>query len=211
MDWQILGAFLVATTVFLATPGPVMAVVIGNTLKGGHTVGLRTVLGIGLGEVMVLGLLAVSLLLSSRFFGHVFPWFSLASAAYLIWLAANTVLCGEGPARTDARTLSSRPFLDGFAVTVSNPAALLFYSAFFMPFVARSDSPAAQFGILAALYVPLSIVSDLMCVMLIARLVHRRFRGSAYVRVARLLSAAVYLGTSTLAVASFLQMIASQN
>src|SRR5690349_12157525 len=92
MDWQTLGAFLAATTILLATPGPVMAIIIGNTLQGGHTVGIRTVLGIGLGEVMLVALLAVSFLLSSRFFGDFFPWFSLASAAYLACLAANTLL-----------------------------------------------------------------------------------------------------------------------
>lgn len=206
MDWQILGAFLVATTVFLATPGPVMAVVISNTLNGGQSVGMRTVLGIGLGEVMVLSLLALSFLLSSRFFGHVFPWFSLASAAYLAWLAANTILRASEPAQVAARNLSSRPFLDGFAVTVSNPTALLFYSAFFMPFVVRSESPAAQFGTLAALYVPLSIAVDLTCVILVTKLSHRRARGAGFACLARLLSATVYLGTSVLAVVSFLQM-----
>lgn len=208
MDWQILGAFLVATAVFLATPGPVMAIVVGNTLNGGQAVGLRTVLGIGLAEALVLGLLALSLLLSSRLFGDVFPWFSLASAVYLAWLATNTVLGARRPARAAVRNLAPRPFLDGFAVTVSNPAALLFYTAFFMPFALQSESPVAQFGVLAAFYVPLSIAADLVCVMFVARLSRRCFRSPAFAHTARLLSAAVYLGTSALAIASFLETVA---
>lgn len=204
MDWQTLGAFLAATTILLATPGPVMAIIIGNTLQGGHTVGVRTVLGIGLGEVMLVGLLAVSFLLSSRFFGDFFPWFSLASAAYLACLAANTLLNVPEPSDVESRNPSSRPFIDGLAITVSNPTALLFYSAFFMPFVRESQSLAEQLGVLAVLYVLLSLAFDLACVLFIARLA-KRPRGSRFAQITRLCSAAVYLGTSILAVTSFLQ------
>ena len=113
MDWQTISAFLLATTILLVTPGPVMAIIVGNTLNGGQIVGLRTVLGIGLGEVMLVGLLGLSFLLSSRFFGDFFPWFSLASAAYLACLAADTVLRATEPAQSEIRRLSSRPFIDG--------------------------------------------------------------------------------------------------
>ncbi|MGE0239961.1 MAG: LysE family translocator [Parvibaculaceae bacterium] len=208
MEWQTIGAFLVATAIIIATPGPVMAIVIGNTLNGGQGTGFRTVLGIGLGEVTLIGLLAISFLLSSRLFGDVFPWFSLASAAYLTWLAANTILRAADAPAGDMRRLSSRPFFDGLAVTVSNPTALLFYSAFFMPFVHDSQSLAAQLGVLAALYVLLSLTFDLACVIFIARFAQRRFRCPRFARIARLCSAAVYLGTSALAISSFLQAFA---
>ena len=202
MDWQTLGAFLVATAVVLATPGPVMAILVGNTVHGGHHMGLRTVIGIGLGEVMLVSLLAVSFLISSRFFEGLFPWLSLASALYLVWLAANTVLQATPPVHAQMVNLSSRPFVDGLAVTVSNPTALLFYSAFFMPFVRASESLAAQLAILAALYVLLTLFFDLACVIFVARLTDR-LRNAAFIRITRLASAAVYLATSVLAILSF--------
>lgn len=205
MDWQTISAFLLATTILLVTPGPVMAIIVGNTLNGGHVVGLRTVLGIGLGEVLLVALLGLSFLLSSRFFGDFFPWFSLASAAYLACLAADTVLRTTEPAQCEIRRLSSRPFIDGLAITVSNPTALLFYSAFFIPFVQASQSLVSQLGLLAVLYVVLSLVFDLACVIFIARLAQKRLRSARFTRLARWCSAAVYLGTSVLALASFLQ------
>lgn len=208
MDWHTIGAFLVATTILLATPGPVMAIVIGNTLHGGQAVGVRTVLGVGLGEMMLVGLLGLSFLLSSRFFGGFFPWFSLASAAYLAWLAANTVLRATEPAAAEARSLSSRPFVDGLAITVSNPTALLFYSAFFMPFVQKGQSLGEQLGVLAGLYVLLSLAFDLACVMFIAKLAKRQLHSHRFARLARFGSAAVYLATSALAITSFLQAVA---
>ncbi|WP_119390547.1 LysE family translocator [Taklimakanibacter lacteus] len=208
MDWQVLGAFLVATAIYLAAPCTVTAIVIGNTLNGGRPVGLRTVLGIGLGETTVLGLLGLSLLLSSRVLGDIFPWVSLASAGYLAWLAVAALRHAGGPALAETTNLSARPLLDGFAVTVSSPTAMLFYSAFFMPFAVQSDRPVLQFGILAALYISLSVAYDLTCVMLIARLVGKRLHNSAFARLARFCNAAVYLGTSALAIASFLRTVA---
>jgi len=205
MDWQTLGAFLVATTIILATPGPCMAIVVGNTLRGGQAVGVRTVLGVGLGETALVGLLGLSFLLSSQFFGGIFPWFSLASAGYLAWLAASTVLIATEPAGIKTRNLSSRPFFDGLAVTVSNPTSLLFYSAFFLPFVQQSHSLVTQLGVLAALYVLLSLAFDLACVLFVARLAAMRLQSARFARIAKWCSAAVYVGTSWLAVTSFLQ------
>lgn len=207
MDWQILGTFLMATAVILATPGPVMAIIVGNTLNGGQKMGVSTVLGIGLGELLLVSLLALSFLLSSRLFGDVFPWFSLASAAYLAGLAASTIM--QVREQTEARTmrLSSRPFVDGLAITVSNPTALLFYSAFFVPFIQSSQSMVAQLGVLVVLYLLLTLAFDMACVMFVTRLSTRRFRSTAFARIIRFASAAVYLGTSGLAINSFLQTL----
>lgn len=205
MDWQILGAFLVATMIIIATPGPCMAIVVGNTLQGGKAVGVRTALGVGLGEIVLVGLLGLSFLLSSRYFAGFFPWVSLASAAYLSWLAAGTILRAAEPACAQARALSARPFFDGLVVTVSNPTSLLFYSAFFLPFVQQGQSMMEQLGLLAALYVLVSVAFDLACVMLVARLAEKPLRSARFANIASWSSAAVYLGTSTLAVASFLQ------
>jgi threonine/homoserine/homoserine lactone efflux protein len=207
MDWQTIIAFLAATMVLLVTPGPVMAIVMGNTLSGGQVTGFRTVLGVGLGEVALIGVLAISFLLSSRVFGDIFPWFSLASAAYLTWLAANTILRTTRPSAETMRRRSSRPVFDGLAITVSNPTALLFYSAFFVPFVRESESLPQQLAVFAALYVLLSLFFDLACVIFIDKLTRARRRNARFFLFARLSSVAVYVSMSILAVSSFLQTL----
>lgn len=205
MEWQTLGAFLVATTVVLATPGPCMAIVIGNTLHGGRVVGVRTTLGIGLGEIVLVGLIGLSFLLSSRYFGGIFPWLSLASAVYLAWLAVDIIQRAPEPVGAGPCNLSSRPFFDGLAVTVSNPTSLLFYSAFFMPFVQQSQSLAEQLVILAALYVLLDLALNLVFVLFIARLAAKRLGSARFAHTARWCGAAIYLGTSVFAASAFLQ------
>jgi threonine/homoserine/homoserine lactone efflux protein len=204
MDWQTLGAFMVATVVILATPGPVMATIVGNTLSGGRAIGLRTAVGIMLGESMLACVFAGSLLSSSRLLPGLFPWLSLVSAVYLAWLAASILLHSGLPIWEKARRYPHHPFLDGLAVTVSNPAALLFYAAFLMPFVRDAQPVAVRLGIFVTVFVLVGFIFDLACVLLIAQLSSRRITSEAFVRTTRFGSAIVYLGTSAFAVASFL-------
>ena len=203
MDWQTAAAFLTATAILFLTPGPVMAILVGNTLKNGRAAGLRTVLGIGLGELLLIGALAVSFLYSSRLLAQFFPWLSLLGAAYLLWLAMSTLFSGAGSLEPGAQSRSRGPFLDGLAITLSNPAALLFYSAFFTPFLNRSNAVAEQLWTLSAIYILASLAFDTLCVLFAAQLRPARFEGAWLSRIARLASAAVYLATSLLALTGF--------
>lgn len=206
MDWQTAAAFLTATTILLLTPGPVMAILVGNTMGSGRVAGLRTVLGIGLGEVLLIGALALSVVFSSRLLAEVFPYLSLAGAAYLLYLAATTLFAkGAGATSGHKAIMRSRgPFLDGLAITLSNPTALIFYTAFFMPFLGRSGAAAGELWVLAGLYLVTSLAFDTLCVVFAAQLRPSRLENAGLRRVTKLLSALVYLGTSLLAITGFM-------
>ncbi len=203
MDWQIAVTFLTATTILLLTPGPVMAIIVGNTMKGGQAAGLRTVLGIGLGEALLIAALAMSFLFSSRLLAQFFPWLSLVSAVYLLFLAMSTLWPRGGSPVAEARSRTRGPFLDGFAITMSNPAALLFYSAFFMPFLRSNNAAAGQLWTLAAIYLVASLAFDMLCVVFAAQLRPSGLQGAWLSRLTRFASAAVYLGASLLAITGF--------
>lgn len=210
MDWQTAVAFLTATAILLLTPGPVMAIIVGNTMKGGRAAGFTTVLGIGLGELLLIATLGVSFLYSSRLLAQFFPWLSLAGAAYLLFLAISTLFSHGGSPLQQAQSQSrSRgPFLDGLAITLSNPAALLFYSAFFMPFLKSSSAVAGQLWTLSAIYILASLVFDTLCVLFAAQLRPAGMHGAWLSRITRVASAAVYLGTSLLALTGFVNAAA---
>ena len=205
MDWHIAATFLTATVILLLTPGPVMAILVGNTLKDGRAAGVRTVLGIGLGELLLIGALAASFLYSSQVLARFFPWLSLASAVYLLFLALSTLLHKNSSPAPDAgrRSRSRGPFIDGLAITMSNPTALLFYSAFFMPFLRSSGAAAGQLWILAAIYIVASLAFDMVCVLFAAQFRPSGLHGGWLARIARFGSALVYLGTSLLAITGF--------
>jgi homoserine/homoserine lactone efflux protein len=206
MDWHTLAAFLTATLILLLMPGPVMAIIVGNTVKDGRLAGLRTVIGVGLGEILLVLALMASLFLSGGWLTVLLPWLSLACAFYLLWLAVTTLRPGTRPQRC-ARGYARRPFVEGLAITLSNPAALVFYSAFFLPFLRTTTAAMEQLWLLAAIFLSANLAFDLLCVLFAGWLRPRHDREGGALRITRLLSAAVYLGTSLMAITGFMRIV----
>lgn len=203
MDWYLLAAFLAASAFVVVTPGPVMAIIAHNTLRHGTAVGLLTALGIGLGEVCLFGAMFLSLTMFDGLVRQLFRWLALAGALYLAWLAARALRCHCRPSHRDRPSRMRRPVVDGLTVALGNPAALLFYMAFFMPFVDPDRPVARQMAVLGAMYLCTALSFDFACVLTLARL-----RPAAnWMRlggIAELVTAAVYLLIAAIAVAGFL-------
>lgn len=203
MDWSLLAAFLTATAFVVITPGPVMAIIAHNTLRHGTAVGLLTAFGIGLGELCLFGAMFLSLTMFDELVRQLFRWLALAGALYLAWLAARALRCHGRPAHPDRPSRMRRPMVDGLTVALGNPAALVFYMAFFMPFVDPGQPVAQQMAVLGATYLCTALSFDFACVLTLARL----RPAASWMRLggfAELASAAVYLLIAAIAVAGFI-------
>jgi threonine/homoserine/homoserine lactone efflux protein len=204
VDWYVAASFLTATLFLLMTPGPVMAIVAHNTLRDGATGGLKTAIGIELGEICLLGVTFAGLMLSGELLPALFRWFSLAGALYLVWLAVSTLRSRYMPSRSARTTGSSKPILDGLTVAFGNPTALVFYAAFFPQFINLEHSIPEQILQLGALYLCAALLFDLTCVLAFACL--RLPAGLArFAGFAELGSAAVYLAIATVTVVGFMK------
>lgn len=204
MDWHIAASFLMATLLLLMTPGPVMAMVAHNTLRDGAAGGLKTAIGIELGEICLLGVTFAGLILSGEFLPELFRWLSLAGALYLAALAVSTLRSRPEPSPGLRRAGRSKPVIDGLTVAFGNPAALAFYAAFFPQFISFDRSIPEQILQLGALYLGAALLFDLVCVLAFACL--RRPAGSARLAgLAKAGSAALYLAIATVTVVGFVQ------
>ena len=203
MDWYIAASFLMASLLLLVTPGPVMAIVAHNTLRDGATGGLKTAIGIELGEICLLGVTFTGLMISGEMLPALFRWISLAGALYLIWLAVSTLRSRYAPSRSARATGSSKPLLDGLTVAFGNPTALVFYAAFFPQFIDFDQAIPEQILQLGAMYLCTALLFDLVCVLAFACIKlpagFARFAGFA-----ALGSAAVYLAIATATVVGFM-------
>ncbi|MEX0420365.1 LysE family translocator [Spiribacter pallidus] len=125
------------------SPGPSLAVVMGNTLRQGTAAGIATALSHGL---MVGGYaLATALGLAALIAGSpgVYNLLALAGAAYLLWLGASALRAGDG-ATAEGSTTAARPgpsaglggaCRDGLAIALFNPKIAVFFLALFSQFV----------------------------------------------------------------------------
>ena len=194
MDWQLLAPFLTATLLLLVTPGPVVAIVVHNTLRKGMTAGLWTALGVELGEVLVLGAVFTGLILSQEFMPLLFRWISLAGIVYLIWLAIRAFRSHKPSSHETIIKGSSRPIIDGLTIAFSNPTTLIFYTAFFPQFVSPHHPLLQQLVMLGAIFLVASLVFDIICIAAAARLRPSPSLGrTGFDRLAELGSAALYL------------------
>ncbi len=133
-------AFVVASLVMVAIPGPSVTLFVANSLSHGARAGLTTVAGSQCG--LCLALLAVGIGLTSfmEAMGHWFEWLRFAGAAYLIWLGIKML---RAPVVDSAVTMPAAP-RGGFALQgFWSPSAIPRRSPSSAPSCPSSSTPAA--------------------------------------------------------------------
>ncbi|MEZ2130748.1 MULTISPECIES: LysE family translocator [unclassified Sinorhizobium] len=204
MDWNTLAQFSAATLLILIAPGPIMAIIAHNTLRNGMMAGLSTAIGVALGEVCLLGAMFAGLSLSGELLPVLFRWLSLAAALYLIWLAADALHLRHRFSRSPNLSRARTPLLDGLTIAFANPAALMFYAAFFPQFIDPDHSISKQIALLSAMYFCMRSVSASACIFTVTRL-RLPIRCARVGRFASLGSAAVYLSIAVVTVLRFME------
>ncbi|HZC56916.1 MAG TPA: LysE family translocator [Xanthobacteraceae bacterium] len=133
MNWALFAAFLVITAVLIVTPGPIVTLVIATGARQGIRAALVTVAGTSLGNVVLLAAIALGLSWVLQNAAALFEVLRFVGAAYLIWLGIQAWRhAGElKPAEMSGRVNFTR----GFAVALSNPKTIAFFTAFLLQFV----------------------------------------------------------------------------
>ncbi|MFD1704772.1 LysE family translocator [Methylopila henanensis] len=132
MTLATLLTFSAALFVVAATPGPGVAPIVARALGVGFAGTLPMVAGLILGDLVWLACAAFGLAVLAASFGTAFMVVKYLGAAYLLWLAVRLWRAPPGAEAVAAerRTMSPlRGFLAGFAVTIGNPKAMVFYLA----------------------------------------------------------------------------------
>lgn len=164
MNWGLYAAFVAATMALIATPGPIVALVLSESSRHGRRVGLATVAGTTIAGAAQLALVTVGFAAVVATFSHAFEIVRWAGAAYLIWLGVSALKRAgkpdDGPALEPAERVSAA-FRRGLVVALSNPKTLVFFSAFFPLFVDRSLPAAPQLAVMAVTYVTIGFSMDM--------------------------------------------------
>jgi len=192
----LLAAFLLASLVLAATPGPGVVYIVARTLAQGRAAGLASVAGVAMGNLCnalgaSLGLAALFALSSVAF--TVVKW---AGAAYLVYLGLKSLRRSAEaalPGGFEAPHLK-RIFRDGFFVALLNPKTALFFAAFLPQFIDRAASTAVQGAALGAVFVLVAVVTDTSYVMAADLAASRIGGGRRFDTIGRYAAAATYFG-----------------
>ena len=149
MDVQTWLAFVSATFVLSAIPGPSVLVVMGQAIANGRRSALICIFGEVLGGVclMVVSVLGVGVALeASPLAFQALKWFGTVFLLYMGFKALGFAVRPAARGETGAHVTGS--FKAGFLTSVLNPKSLVFYLAFLSQFIDISAPLQLQYFIL---------------------------------------------------------------
>lgn len=155
--------FLGVMAVMAITPGPANIFAIATGAEKGKAAALVGVAGMNSASLVWFAAAALGLGGLILAFPEAFRLIAYAGAAYVAWLGLKSILgsfkAADGAPATPALRPGSSAFRDGFAVQISNPKALLFFTAVLPPFLDPHRPLPAQLTAFAAATIGFDVIS----------------------------------------------------
>ncbi len=161
MTLELYAAYVAATLIVLAMPGPTIMLVVSYAITQGRKSAFASVLGVGLGDataatVSLMGLGAILATSAAAF--TVLKWIG---ALYLAWLGIK--MWRSRPKALGPHQVPDIPrrkiFLHAYVVTALNPKGIVFFMAFLPHFIAPSAPVVPQLALLGTTFVLLGILN----------------------------------------------------
>lgn len=132
--------FLAAGILLTLTPGPDIALILGQAARGGSKAGVAAALGAGTGCLIHTALAAAGLSAILAASDTAFTAVKWLGAAYLVTIGARMVFSRAAPARAAGPAPLGQAFRQGVLTNALNPKVALFFLAF-MPQFIDADAP----------------------------------------------------------------------
>ncbi|WP_019016481.1 LysE family translocator [Elioraea tepidiphila] len=171
MTFEIWLAFVAASAVVLAIPGPTILLVIGQSLGAGRRGALPLVAGVALGDLtaMTLSLAGLGAVLATS--ATAFTIVKWLGAAYLVWLGVSLWRAKVPEQDAAAVALPAiRAMRDAYVVTALNPKSIAFFVAFVPQFIVAGAAFAPQAAILIATFVVMAAANAALYALLAGQL-----------------------------------------
>lgn len=164
VDPHLYAAFLGVMAVMAVTLGPANLFAVATGAGRGKAAALIGVAGMNAATLVWFGAAALGLGALVTTFPEAFRLIALLGAVYVAWLGLSAILkafragnnaapeAGDGTRRRGA-------FLDGFAVQIANPKAILFFTAVLPPFLDPERPLVPQLALFAAAVIGMDALS----------------------------------------------------
>ncbi|PWE56564.1 lysine transporter LysE [Metarhizobium album] len=197
-------AFVAASAILLAIPGPTILLVISYALSHGRKSATATVAGVALGDftAMTASMLGLGALLAAS--AALFTVLKWVGAAYLIYLGiklwrAPVTDPGETKDMEPARERPLRIFLHTYVVTALNPKSIVFFVAFLPQFLDLTRPIATQMVIFETTFLVLATLNA-AAYGLMASMARQTIRKPAVQRAVNRTGGSLMIGAGLLAV-----------
>jgi len=161
MSLDIYLAFVLASALLVVLPGPTVMLVVANALSRGRPAAMKSVIGVGLGDVtaMVVSFAGLGAVLAAS--ATLFTALKFVGAAYLIWLGIGLLRAKADPSiLTDVQPSTGRQLIrQAWIVTALNPKGIVFFIAFVPQFMDPTAAALPQFLILGSTFLALAVIN----------------------------------------------------
>lgn len=130
-------SLIVATFIFVVTPGPGIVAIISTTLFNGFTRGIAISFGLILGDMVYLLFAIFGLSILVSILDDFFIVVRIIGGAYFLYLGYSMIRNKTNKFTLQNNQIRSKKkiFLQGFFISLSNPKVILFYLGFLPVFV----------------------------------------------------------------------------
>jgi threonine/homoserine/homoserine lactone efflux protein len=159
MEFHIYLAFVVATTIMIALPGPSVLLTVAHSISFGWQKALSTVAGATVGIAVQLIVAAIGLTSLLNVVAGAFEWLRWAGAAYLVYLGIRQWRSAGESLQLDTLSVSrTNLFVQGLIITIPNPKSLIFIAAFLPQFIDAARPLGLQFIFIVPTFLVITFV-----------------------------------------------------
>ena len=180
MNTPLLIAYLGTVILLIATPGPVVLLVLDSASRTGTGSAVRTALGANAASLVLVAAAAAVLAGTLALSPQVLQWGGLLGCLFIGWLGLSGLRDGGAAQATDTKKASG--WWQGFLIGISNPKDILFFVALFPQFLPVTEAFTSSIGLLAVLW----LLVDLSVLGLYIGLMRHRFAQRYRASIARL-------------------------
>jgi len=147
MELHVYFAFVIATAIMIALPGPSVLLTVAHSISFGGKQALSTVAGETMGIAVQLVVAAIGLTSLLHAVAQAFEWLRWAGAVYLVYLGIKQWRSAGQPLTLNTSSISKKNlFVQGLVVTIPNPKSLIFIAAFLPQFIDAARPLGLQFA-----------------------------------------------------------------
>ncbi len=167
--FEILFAYILAVFLLIATPGPVVALVIRNASMYGFKTAFFTSIGTNFASLILITLAIAVILGVFEISPSILSMISLLGCAFIFYLGVSSLyqtlknyqsnsskesdLQPLQPNKDNVQKAFLASFLEGFGIAIGNPKDIIFFVAFFPQFIHLTDSITLSLGILVLIWI----------------------------------------------------------
>ena len=154
VDPALYALFLVTMAVMAITPGPANIFAVATGVRAGPQAALLGVVGMNAANLVWIAGAALGLSALVHAFPLAFRLIAVVGGLYVAWLGGKALWAAwrneVAPFETGRGSDLASAFRDGFAVQLSNPKAVIFFTAVLPPFVDPARPAVPQLALLGA-------------------------------------------------------------